>query len=221
VLGFDLLGKNPPCRSNVEVGKNENLKVLVCLLFNWMLLIAKGPLLLAAPIMIVKVVKKHIGDPMRTYIAAALVIAFLVAVLPANSQQSQPNPSAQAPTEMAKPSPNSTQSDADKGKDSTVVFFREGHFTGAALKPSIYLDGKEMERLTNGHWFSVHAEPGKHQLQSSAKNEPATVIETVAGETTYVQMVILTGNWRGGGRLLQVDAGEAQKVIAKLKPLHD
>ena len=53
------------------------------------------------------------------------------------------------------------------------------------------------------------------------KNEPATVIETVAGETTYVQMVILTGNWRGGGRLLQVDAGEAQKVIAKLKPLRD
>jgi len=34
-------------------------------------------------------------------------------------------------------------------------------------------------------------------------------------------MVILTGNWRAGGRLLQVDAGEAQKVMAKLKPLHD
>jgi hypothetical protein len=47
------------------------------------------------------------------------------------------------------------------------------------------------------------------------------VIETVAGGTTYVQMVILTVNWRGGGRLLQVDAGDAQKVIAKLKPLHD
>jgi len=50
-----------------------------------------------------------------------------------------------------------------------------------------------MDRLTNGRWFSVHAEPGKHQLQCSAKNEPATVIETVAGETgetTYVQMVI-------------------------------
>ena len=67
----------------------------------------------------------------------------------------------------------------------------------------------------------MQAQPGKYELQSSAKNEPSTVIETVAGQTTYVQMVILTGNWRGGGRLLQVDAGEAQKVIAKLKPLHD
>jgi len=36
-----------------------------------------------------------------------------------------------------------------------------------------------------------------------------------------VQMVVVTGNWRGGGRLLQVDAAEAQKVITKLKPLHE
>jgi Protein of unknown function (DUF2846) len=157
---------------------------------------------------------------MRTFIAAMLVIG-LLSVLPASSQQPQTNPTAQAPTDVAKPSPNPAQFDVDKGKDSTIVFFREHHYTGSALKPSIFLDGKEMDRLTNGRWFSVHAEPGKHQLQSSAKNEPATVIETVAGETTYVQMVILMGNWRGGGRLLQVDAGEAQKVIAKLKPLHD
>jgi hypothetical protein len=157
---------------------------------------------------------------MRTFLAAALVFG-LLAVLPASSRQSQTNPAAQAPADVAKPSPNSAQPDVDKSKDSTIVFFRESRFTGSALKPSIFVDGKEMDRLANGRWFSVHAEPGKHQLQSSAKNEPATVIETVAGETTYVQMVILTGNWRGGGRLLQVDAGDAQKVIAKLKPLHD
>jgi hypothetical protein len=67
-----------------------------------------------------------------------------------------------------------------------------------------------MDRLTNGRWFSVHAEAGKHQLQSSAKNEPATVIKQWQAERP-TQMVILTGNWRGGGRLLQVDAGDAQK----------
>ena len=47
------------------------------------------------------------------------------------------------------------------------------------------------------------------------------MIETKAGETAYVQMVVVTGNWRGGGRLLQVDSGDAQKVIAKLKPLRE
>ena len=157
---------------------------------------------------------------MRTLIAAALMFGFL-AVLPAHSQEPAANPPAQAPTDAAKPAANAAQPDADKAKDSTIIFFRESHFNGSALKPSIYLDGKELDRMANGRWFSVHAEPGKHQLQSSAKNEPATVIETSAGQTTYVQLVILQGTWRGGGRLLQVDAGEAQKVIAKLKPLHD
>jgi len=157
---------------------------------------------------------------MRTLIAATLAIGFL-SVLPARSQETQSSPPIQAPAETAKPSPTPAQPDVDKGKDSTIVFFREGHFNGSALKPSIIVDGKEVDRLANGRWFSVRTEPGKHQLQSSAKNEPATVIETVSGQTTYVQMVILQGNWRGGGRLLQVDPGDAQKVIAKLKPLHD
>jgi len=157
---------------------------------------------------------------MRIFLAATFVLG-LVTVLPASSQQPQTNPGAQAPAEAAKPSPNSAESNPDKGKDSTIVFFRESHYAGSALKPSIFVDGKETDRLANGRWFSVQAQPGKHQLQSSAKNEPATVIETAAGETTYIQMVIVTGTWRGGGRLLQVDAGEAQKVIAKLKPLHE
>lgn len=156
----------------------------------------------------------------KNYIALALMLG-LVVVVSASSLQAQGIPPAQAPADAAAAPAHSPTADSDKGKDSTIVFFREGHLTGSALKPSIYVDGKEVDRLANGRWFSVHAEPGKHQLQSSAKNEPATVIETVAGETTYVQMVILMGTWRGGGRLLQVDAGEAQKVISKLKPLHD
>ena len=129
----------------------------------------------------------------------------------------------QDPTSSAvtTPAPVEVRLDVDNSKDSTIVFFREAHFTGSALKPSIYVDGKEADRLVNGRWFSVHAEPGKHELQSSAKNQLATVIETKAGETTYVQMVIVTGNWRGGGRLMQVDSTDAQKVIAKLKPLHE
>ena len=155
----------------------------------------------------------------KNYIALALTFG-LVVMVSASFLQAQGIPPAQAPADTAA-SAHPATADGDKGNDSTIVFFREGHFTGAALKPSIYVDGKEVDRLANGRWFSVHAEPGKHQLQSSAKNEPATVIETVAGQTTYVQMVILTGTWRGGGRLLQVDADQAQKVIAKLKPLHD
>lgn len=107
-----------------------------------------------------------------------------------------------------------------KSDKATIVFFREHHFAGSALKPSVYLDGKELERLPNGRWFSVEVQPGKHELGSSAKNEPQTVVETSPGGTAYVEMVLVTGNWRGGGRLLAVDADEAKSKIANLKPLH-
>ncbi|HKD51553.1 MAG TPA: DUF2846 domain-containing protein [Candidatus Acidoferrum sp.] len=159
---------------------------------------------------------------MRKMLIVLGLMFALAAAIPATSVKAQGIPPAQAPPAdtAAAPSHPAT-ADSDKAKDATIVFFREGHFTGSALKPSIYVDGKEADRLANGRWFSVHTEPGKHQLQSSAKNEPATVIETVAGQTTYVQMVILTGTWRGGGRLLQVDPADAQKIIAKLKPLRD
>lgn len=150
-------------------------------------------------------------------VMAAIVISACPAAQIGKSQDPGSNPPA------ANSSADAKANDAPKAEsgESTIIFFREGHFTGSALKPSIYLDGKELDRLTNGHWFSVHTTPGKHELQSSAKNEPATAIETKAGETIYVQMVVVTGTWRGAGRLMQVSSADAQKVIVKLRPLHD
>ena len=152
---------------------------------------------------------------MRLHLALATLLLIPVA---ARSQQQPATAPAPTPTAVeAKLSLDPSKTTTD----STIVFFREGHFAGSALKPSIYLDGKETDRLANGRWFSIHVAPGKHELQSSAKNEPATIIETAAGQTTYVQMIVVTGTWRGGGRLLQVSPADAQKVVAKLKPLHD
>lgn len=100
-----------------------------------------------------------------------------------------------------------------------LVFFREGHFAGSALKPSVYVDGQEIDRLPNGRWFSITVEPGKHSLQSSAKNEPATTVEVEPNETAYIEMIIAIGTWRGGGRLITVDSQEAEAKVRKLKPL--
>jgi Protein of unknown function (DUF2846) len=153
---------------------------------------------------------------MRIHLALAVL---LVAPVAARCQQ-QPASANPAATPAAVETKLAVDPSKD-AKDSTIVFFREGHFAGSALKPSIFLDGKELDRLANGRWFSVHVAAGKHELQSSAKNEPATAIETVAGQTTYVQMIVVTGTWRGAGRLLQVAPADAEKVVAKLKPLHD
>ena len=113
------------------------------------------------------------------------------------------------------------QSEPFRDGKATIIFFREGHMTGSALKPSVYVDGKEINRLANGRWFSVEVGPGKHNLDSSAKHEPATVIDLAPNETAYVEMVITMGTWRGGGRLITVDPGEAEAKVRKLKPTTD
>ena len=152
---------------------------------------------------------------MRIYLALAGLL-----VIPVSARSQQPAAANPAATPAAVEAKLAVDPSKD-AKDSTIDFFREGHMAGSALNPSIYLDGKELDRLANGRWFSVHTAAGKHELQSSAKNEPATVIETVAGQTTYVQMIVVVGTWRGAGRLLQAAPADAQKVVAKLKPLHD
>lgn len=99
-----------------------------------------------------------------------------------------------------------------------LVFYRSSHYTGSALKPSIYLDGREIARLENGRYFSLYVEAGQHQLSSSMKEAPLQV-EAKAGEVTYVEMVIMQGTWRGGGRMIPTPAGDASAAIAKLKQL--
>jgi hypothetical protein len=102
-------------------------------------------------------------------------------------------------------------------QDGTVVVYRPGKFTGSALKPSVYVDGSQAARLGNGRYVSLQLSPGKHNLESSMK-AAALEVEVKPNETVYLEMVILTGNWRGGGRLIPVAQDEAKIALAKLKP---
>jgi hypothetical protein len=51
------------------------------------------------------------------------------------------------------------------------------------------------------------------------KHEPDLEVEVKAGETLYLEMVLLPGNWRGGGRLVPVSADDAKTALLKLQPL--
>jgi hypothetical protein len=102
-------------------------------------------------------------------------------------------------------------------QDGTVVVYRPGKFTGSALKPSVYVDGSQVTRLGNGRYVSLSLSPGKHNFESSMK-AAALEVDVKPNETVYLEMVILTGNWRGGGRLIPVAQDEAKTVLAKPKP---
>jgi len=134
----------------------------------------------------------------------------MLVTLTAIAQQSAENP---APAS----SPVAQQSVPEP--PTTLVVFREKHFEGSALKPSIYMDGQEITRLNNGSYFTLPIKPGKHNLTSSAKHEASLDIDAKAGESNYVQMIIVTGTWRGAGRLVPVPADDGKNAISKLKLL--
>lgn len=106
-------------------------------------------------------------------------------------------------------------------QDGTVVVYRASKYVGSALKPSVYVDGSEVGRLKNGRYMSFRLAPGKHSFESSMKKEPALGVEVKSNETVYLEMVLLPGNWRGGGRLVPVAQEDAKNALLKLKPLDE
>ena len=106
-------------------------------------------------------------------------------------------------------------------QDGTVVVYRTSKYVGSALKPSVYVDGSEVGRLKNGRYMSFRLAPGKHSFESSMKKEPALEVEVKSNETVYLEMVLLPGTWRGGGRLVPVAQEDAKDALLKLKPLDE
>jgi hypothetical protein len=113
----------------------------------------------------------------------------------------------------------STAVSATSSNTASVTFYRPKRFTGSGLTPSVYVDGKEVLRLDNGRYYTIQLPVGKHTIESSMKKHAPLEVELKAGESAFFEMVILTGNWRGGGRLVPVSADEAQEAMKKLKPL--
>jgi hypothetical protein len=106
-------------------------------------------------------------------------------------------------------------------QNGTVVIYRQGKYVGSALKPSIYVDGSQVARLNNGRYVSLQLAPGKHNLESSMKKAAPLEIDVKPNETLYLEMVILTRTWRGGGRLIPVGEDEAKTALLKLKPVDE
>ena len=126
---------------------------------------------------------------------------------------------AQQSPETSTPASSPAAQQSGSEPQTALVVFREKHFEGSALKPSIYLDDQEITRLNNGSYFTLPIKPGKHTLNSSAKHEAPLELDVKAGESNYVQMIIVAGTWRGAGRLVPVPADAGKTAISKLKAL--
>jgi hypothetical protein len=116
------------------------------------------------------------------------------------------------------PATAKTEMKASAEETATFVFYRPKRFYGSGLTPSVYVDGVEMARMDNGRYFVLTVKPGTIKLSSSMKHDP-TPTEAKAGKVEFFEMVILTGTWKGGGRLIPTPAADAKEALKKLKPL--
>jgi hypothetical protein len=159
------------------------------------------------------------GDMMRSVIVAITLSIFLLpSVVTAQVAARRPNAATPQDVAASRGASESTSQAPSGADDCLIVFFRPMRFVGSALKPSVYVDGQQIARLDNGRYFSLRVSSGKHQITSSMK-QSLLDLELKPDEPVYLEMAILPGTWRGGGRMIPSAESVAIATIAKLKPL--
>ena len=134
------------------------------------------------------------------------------------AQEATPASTLSKPANQAQDAATTPSATTDSTDSVTLVFYRPKRFTGSGLTPSVFVNSEQIARLDNGRFFVLSVKPGTYKIESSMKHDPLET-EVKAGKTQFFEMVILTGNWRGGGRLIPTGEGDAREAIKKLKPL--
>jgi hypothetical protein len=102
------------------------------------------------------------------------------------------------------------------GLGQQVTVYRVKKHSGWALKPSVYVDGRQVARLQDGHYFTINLPPGRHTLISTAKG-PSLELDIKPAENQYVEMIMVPG-WPWKGKLVPVSASDGKAAIKTLRP---
>jgi len=107
-----------------------------------------------------------------------------------------------------------------KAAKATVYVYRYKQFVGSALEPSVYCDDVQLARMTNGRYFTVKVDPGKHTFNSNDK-QSGIELDAKAGQEYFIRLEIATGFMKGHGRLIMMAPEQAGYELKsdKLKPL--
>ena len=93
-----------------------------------------------------------------------------------------------------------------KASKATVYVYRYKQFVGAALEPSVYCDDAQLARMSNGRYFTVKVDPGKHTFHSNDK-QSGIELDAKAGQEYFIRLEIATGFMKG---LRTADSGVAR-----------
>ncbi len=109
---------------------------------------------------------------------------------------------------------------SDQGR---VYFYRASSMVGAAIQPTIMLNGAAVGDSKPGGFFFVDQAPGSQEVSTSTEVEKKLTFTLAAGQTRYVKTVIGFGIVAGRVYPELVDDATAQKEIEDMsyigKPL--
>jgi hypothetical protein len=151
---------------------------------------------------------------MRALAALALSTAAHAALAQDQQTPAQPQPT-QTPQTTPAAQPDAPTPDAGKA---VVIVYRPGKFTGKALEPSVYCDGKEVARMDNDRYFVLLLEPGEHRIHMTQDNKRVD-LKLGAGEVAFVRIRIVMGMMKGRGEPSLSDEADAAKDLKKMEPL--
>lgn len=118
--------------------------------------------------------------------------------------------------------PATTAAPAVDGKPSkaTVYVYRYKQFVGSALEPSVFCDDVQLARMTNGRYFTVKIDAGKHTFNSNDK-QSGIELDAKAGQEYFIRLEIAAGFMKGHGRLILMAPEQAVYELKsdKLKPV--
>ena len=107
------------------------------------------------------------------------------------------------------------QSSAPTPETARVYIYRNKHFTGMALSPSVFCDGKPVGRMENGSYFMIDLPSGAHSFHSNGKQKDF-VLNLQPGQQYYLQVKIASGLAKGHGQIYGVDPETAKEEIKRL-----
>jgi len=95
-----------------------------------------------------------------------------------------------------------------------IYFYREGGLLGAAMQPTIMIDGQSAGgRSKPGDYFYIDRPAGTYTISTSTEKKETTTVTVVAGEAVYVKTEVSMGFLMGHVSPSVVDAQTAANEI--------
>lgn len=103
-----------------------------------------------------------------------------------------------------------------KSSDGRIYFFRENSMMGAAIQPSIKVNGQEVGNSKPNGFFYVDRPAGTYTISAATEIERTLSIELAAGESKYVRSSIGFGLLAGRINFELVNAAAGQAEVEKV-----